>query len=56
MAKMKIFEIARSLQAKNKEINYDRIDELMHDAASVGQYHGFKAGMKTMLDIVRNIG
>lgn len=40
----------------NVEINYEHIDELVHDAASIGQYEGFKVGMKTMLDIVRKLG
>lgn len=40
----------------NDEIDYYCIDELVHDAASIGQYEGFKVGMKTMIDIIRKFG
>lgn len=43
-------------EAKNNIIkNEDYIDELIHDSASIGQYEGFKIGMKTMLDIITKI-
>lgn len=47
-----VFEVKNN----NVKIDYDYIDELVHDAASIGQYEGFKVGMKTMLDIVRKLG
>ena len=49
-------DIIFKLKNSNSEIDYEYIDELIHDAASIGQYEGFKVGMKTMLDIIRKLG
>lgn len=37
------------------KIKYNDLDELLHNAASIGQYEGFKLGLKAMFEFVKEI-
>lgn len=52
----KICNMIADLEDSKKTIDYIYIDELVHNASSIGQYEGFIVGMKTMLDIIRKLG
>lgn len=36
-------------------ISYDDLNELVHDAASIGQYEGFKLGLRTMFELLKEL-
>ena len=52
----KLCNMIADLEDSKKTIEYIYIDELVHNAGSIGQYEGFVVGMKTMLDIIRKLG
>ena len=49
----KLCNMIADLEDSKKTIDY--IDELVHNAGSIGQYEGFVVGMKTMLDIIMKL-
>ena len=43
------------LDINTKNLTDNDIDELIHAAASIGQYEGFKMGLKVMMDFLMEV-
>lgn len=51
----KLCNMIADLEDNEEKLDYNHIDELVHNAGAIGQYEGFVVGMKTMLDIIRKL-